>query len=832
MLSFAAIAFFAISVRVGAEPGVYRDHVEPHWYAGGTRFWYRNDLADGGREFVVVDAEHGLRRSAFDQAKVAAALAKILGRPVEARALPVDELEFAGDDVVILRGSSEWRLDLTTYEVKPTGDGAKPLVLEALRDPPQRTTRTGRATTITFINRTRGDVNIDWLSFEGERRHYATVAPGGVWESNTFDGHVWVASDRDGKTLGTYEAFRRAASVILEADTSAAPTTLPAHAPDATALAPRSRKRRSERPHEPGSADSPDGKWSIFVRDDNLFVRNRQTREETALSTDGNPGDAYDAGSVRWSPDSQKLIALRTEPAQAHPIYEVESSPKDQVQPKLRELNYLKPGDRIAHPRPQLFHIPQRQHVPVKEDLFPNPWSIDDLRWASDSSRVTFLYNQRGHQALRVIAIDASSGDTSTVVDEHSDTFIDYSGKLYCKWIGDDELLWMSERDGWNHLWLYDARAGRVKNQVTKGEFVVRSVVHVDEQKRQVWFMAGGVRAGQDPYYQHFCRVNFDGSGMTVLTEGDGEHVVQWSPGDRWFIDTWSRVDQPPITELRRSDTGALVCDLEEADAAEALASRGGRWPMRFCAKGRDGATDIYGIIVLPRAFDVQKTYPVLEEVYAGPHGFSVPKAFRTRYGTKLRMADRGMIVVQSDGMGTNWRSRAFHDVCWKNLRDAGFPDRIAWMKSAGAKFPQMDLSRVGIYGGSAGGQNAMAALLWHHDFYTVAVADCGCHDNRMDKIWWNEQWMGWPVDKSYEENSNVVNAGLLQGKLMLVVGELDSNVDPASTMQVVNALEKANKDFELVIVTGANHGAAETPYGSRRRAEFLMKNLDVAERP
>ena len=281
---------------------------------------------------------------------------------------------------------------------------------------------------------------------------------------------------------------------------------------------------------------------------------------------------------------------------------------------------------------------------------------------------------------------------------------------------------------------------------------------------------------------------------------------MEWSLGDRYFLDTWSRVDLPPVTELRNSETGKLVCALEEAEASEVLAARGGQWPRRLTAYGRDGTTHIYGIIHFPKDFDPSKKYPVVEEIYAGPQDFYTPKAFAANYGVAEKMANLGMIVVQCDGMGTSGRSKAFHDVCWKNLRDAGFLDRIAWIKEAAKKIPQMDLSRVGIFGGSAGGQNAMAALLWHNDFYKVAVADCGCHDNRMDKIWWNEQWMGWPVDKSYEENSNVINAKLLKGKLMLIFGEMDDNVDPASTMQVVNALEKANKTFDLVIVTGAHH--------------------------
>jgi dipeptidyl aminopeptidase/acylaminoacyl peptidase len=247
--------------------------------------------------------------------------------------------------------------------------------------------------------------------------------------------------------------------------------------------------------------------------------------------------------------------------------------------------------------------------------------------------------------------------------------------------------------------------------------------------------------------------------------------------------------------------------------------------PESFVAKGRDGRTDIHGLIYRPTSFDPAKRYAVVEEIYAGPHDAFVPKDYHTWCGARTT-AELGFVVVRIDGMGTNWRGKAFHDVCWKNLSDGGLPDRIAWIKAAAATRPWMDIERVGIYGGSAGGQNALAALLRHGGFYKVGVADCGCHDNRMDKIWWNEAWMGWPVDESYARNSNVTLAPQLQGALMLVVGEIDRNVDPASTLQVVNALQKADKDFDLVLVTGAGHGAAETPYGSRRRADFLVRHL------
>ena len=299
---------------------------------------------------------------------------------------------------------------------------------------------------------------------------------------------------------------------------------------------------------------------------------------------------------------------------------------------------------------------------------------------------------------------------------------------------------------------------------------------------------------------------------------------MEFSPNGKYFVDTWSRVDQPPITELHRSADGQRICVLERADDSQLLKT-GWTVPERFVARGRDGKTKIYGIIIKPSNFDPHQKYPVVEQVYAGPQGSFTPE----RFGRELRqheMAELGFIVVQSDGMGTDHRGKKFHNVCWKNLKDAGFPDRIDWIKAAAKTRPWMDLSRVGIYGDSAGGQDAMRALLDYHNFYQVAVAGSGCYDNRMDKLWWNEQWMGWPVDASYARSSDVVDAHKLKGKLMLIVGELDHNVDPASTMQTVNALEKANKDFTLVVVTGAGHGAPDTPYGNKRRMEFLMRNL------
>ncbi len=590
----------------------------------------------------------------------------------------------------------------------------------------------------------------------------------------------------------------------------------------------RGRNRPFSRPRSdrwsPRRDVSPDGQWLAFIRENNLYLRNQERGDEIELSRNATAEDAYEP-RVFWSPDSKKLVALKTRLGEDRQVYLIESSPKDQLQPKLHSLKYAKPGDRLSTTKPHLFDVAQRKEIRIHDDLFVNPWSVGEIRWSPDSSRFTFLYNQRGHQVLRVVAVDAETGEARALIDERSPTFIDYAFKQYTHYLDStNEIIWMSERDGWNHLYLYDSVTGKVKNQITRGEWVVRGVERVDDDTRQIWFLASGVDPSQDPYYLHLCRIHFDGTGFVDLTPADGTHEVTESPDHRFLVDTYSRVDLPPVTELRREADGSLVLTLEKADWT-ALRRSGWQVPERFVAKGRDGVSEIFGVIYRPTNFDAKKSYPVIEKIYAGPHGSFVPKAFAP-YHAGQSMAELGFIVVEIDGMGTSNRSKAFHDVCWKNLGDSGFPDRILWIKAAAEKYPYMDLSRIGIYGGSAGGQSALRALLAHGDFYKVAVSDCGCHDNRMDKVWWNELWMGWPVGPHYAEQSNVTNAHRLTGKLLLIVGELDRNVDPASTMQVVDALIKADKDFDLLVVPGAGHGAGGGTYGTRRTRDFFVRHL------
>jgi dipeptidyl-peptidase-4 len=791
---------------------VLHARVDAHWTSDGNAFWYRLDGPDRTREYIWVDAIAGTRRPALDQVKFAAALAATTHRPVDPQRLQIDNIEPSDDghtlnvDVKGKRWSWEIQNDALTAG---SGAAAPPPSLPAALDA-HPTLRTGEATTITFINNLKEPVNLSWNGFDGKRKRYATIDPGQRYEQNTYAGHVWIVTTVGGRLVAVFESGDSGGDAVIDdRDLATEPTR--------------------EKPtdfHEYRGSISPDGKTEAFIRDGDLFLRPRERisgEADAQLTRDATADDAYEH-NFEWSPDSAYLVARKTQEGDHRKVYLVQSSPPDQLQPKLLSYDYLKPGDRIPTTRLHLFDLRKHREIPISTKDCPTPWSVSDARWDQDSSRFTFEYNQRGHQVYRVLSVDAPSGDVKTIIDEESKTFFDYADKRFIQYLNATrEIIWMSERDGWNHLYLYDSQTGKVKNQITRGNWVVRGVDRVDEAKRQIWFRAGGIFGDQDPYYVHYCRINFDGTGLVVMTAGDGTHTIAYSPDGRFIIDRYSRVDMAPVTELRRVSDGKLISPLEKGDLSE-LEAGGWKSPERFTAKGRDGVTDIYGVIYRPTTFDPARKYPVLEDIYAGPQDSFVPKNF-SAYRRDQSMAELGFIVVQIDGMGTNNRSRAFHDVCWHNLGDSGFPDRILWIKAAAAKYPYIDATHVGIYGTSAGGQSALRALEAYGDFYKAAVADCGCHDNRMDKIWWNELWMGWPLGPWYFEQSNVTNANRISGKLLLIVGELDHNVDPSSTMQVVNALIKADKDFDLLVIPNADHGE-DGDYGERRRRDFFVRNL------
>ena len=568
---------------------------------------------------------------------------------------------------------------------------------------------------------------------------------------------------------------------------------------------------------------SPDGKWTAFIKNDNVYVREVATGKEKQLSQDGTLSNYY-SSYIQWSPDSKSVVSCRIRPVEKRYVYYVESSPADQAQPKLHKQEYAKPGDELRFKVPCIFEVESGRRLIPSTELFSHQYELSGPMWNADSKAITFEYNERGHKVYRVLEMSAVDGSVRTLIEEKEEKYVNYP-RIYRNYLSDGKrIIWSSERDNYNHLYLYDRATGKPLNQITKGEWYVRGVQHVDEANEVIYFSANGMKKGEDPYLIHYYKINFDGSNLVELTPEEGMHQCWYSSDYKYLVDVYSKVDQAPIAVLRDAKNGKIRMQLDKADIS-ALLANGWKAPEVFSAKGRDGKTDMWGVIYRPSNFDPSKKYPVIEYIYSGPGDQYVPKTFSSYNWWMTSLAELGFIVVQVDGMTTSFRSKEFEEVCYKNLKDAGLPDHIAWIKAAAQKYPYMDIDRVGIFGCSAGGQESTGAVLFHPEFYKAAHSACGCHDNRMDKIWWNELWMGYPVDESYSACSNVDNAHLLSRPLMLVVGELDDNVDPASTMQVANALIKANKDFELVVIPGAHHTMGED-FGEHKRYDFFVRHL------
>lgn len=568
---------------------------------------------------------------------------------------------------------------------------------------------------------------------------------------------------------------------------------------------------------------SPDGKWTAFIKNDNVYVREVATGKEKQLSQDGTLSNYY-SSYIQWSPDSKSVVSCRIRPVEKRYVYYVESSPADQAQPKLHKQEYAKPGDELRFKVPCIFEVESGRRLIPSTELFSHQYELSGPMWNADSKAITFEYNERGHKVYRVLEMSAVDGSVRTLIEEKEEKYVNYP-RIYRNYLSDGKrIIWSSERDNYNHLYLYDRATGKPLNQITKGEWYVRGVQHVDETNEVIYFSANGMKKGEDPYLIHYYKINFDGSNLVELTPEEGMHQCWYSSDYKYLVDVYSKVDQAPIAVLRDAKNGKIRMQLDKADIS-ALLANGWKAPEVFSAKGRDGKTDMWGVIYRPSNFDPSKKYPVIEYIYSGPGDQYVPKTFSSYNWWMTSLAELGFIVVQVDGMTTSFRSKEFEEVCYKNLKDAGLPDHIAWIKAAAQKYPYMDIDRVGIFGCSAGGQESTGAVLFHPEFYKAAYSACGCHDNRMDKIWWNELWMGYPVDESYSACSNVDNAHLLSRPLMLVVGELDDNVDPASTMQVANALIKANKDFELVVIPGAHHTMGED-FGEHKRYDFFVRHL------
>ena len=565
---------------------------------------------------------------------------------------------------------------------------------------------------------------------------------------------------------------------------------------------------------------SPDSALVAFVRDNNVWISKADGSESCQLSFDGTDAEAY--SEIVWSPDGKKLAALKKEVLKERQILLRVSRPEDQIQPRYRWLDYAKPGDRLPQCTPALFDVEARKAIPLDRTIPRDQYFLTLGEWSSDSEFFTYEYNQRGHQVYELAAVDAATGKVRTLAKEESNTFVYYYDLWRYLFKDGKHVLWISERDDWRHLYIIDTHTLQVR-QLTRGEWNVREIHHVDEEGGFILANANGFHAGEgeDPYNKHVIKIDIATGKVTDLTPENANHAVTFNRQHTAFVDNYSRPDLPTTSVLRAAD-GKVLLPIQKMDISKAQ-KQGFTMPEVFCAKGRDGVTDIWGTIYRPFKFNPKKKYPVVEYIYAGPHDSHVTKDFSgpMRFS---RLLELGFIVVTIDGMGTDNRSKSFQDVCWRNLKDAGFPDRILWIQAAAKKYKYMNLDKMGIYGYSAGGQNAMAALLFHPEFYKVGVALCGCHDNRMDKIWWNEQWMGYPVGPWYSESSNVDNAYRLEGKLMLINGEIDDNVDPASTLQVVSELIKNEKDFEQMYIPGYSHSLG-ADWITRRVFEFFWRN-------
>ena len=435
---------------------------------------------------------------------------------------------------------------------------------------------------------------------------------------------------------------------------------------------------------------SPDGKHEAFIKNDNIYIRNRATGRERALSIDGTLGNYY-SSYIQWSPDSRYVFSARIRPVEKRYVYYVESSPKDQLQPKLHKQEYAKPGDELRSKVPCIYEVETGRAIIPPTELFDKQYELFWFRWNEQGTGVTFEYNERGHQVYRLLELSAETGKVRTVVEEKSNTFVNHQ-RMYRRFLrGGNELIWMSERDNWNHLYLYDYATGKVKNQITKGPWYVREVLHVDEEARQIYFTANGMKVDkltrpsdtnfsstrqlvnsstekEDPYLIRYYRINFDGTGLTCLTPDEGNHTATFSRDRKYLVDVHSLVDRAPEASVRRVSDGSLVMPLEKADITK-LVEAGWRAPEVFVAKGRDGKTDMWGIIVRPTNFDPNKKYPIIEYIYAGPGSHYVPKSFSIYNYNMTALAELGFIVVQLDGMGTSFRSKA-------------------WIRAAAEKYP------------------------------------------------------------------------------------------------------------------------------------------------
>jgi dipeptidyl-peptidase 4 len=530
--------------------------------------------------------------------------------------------------------------------------------------------------------------------------------------------------------------------------------------------------------------------------------------------------------AVFWSPDSSKLVSYRIDARNSGRFTSLQFVPPDQLRPKAYTYVYPLPGENLAKAEPIVFAAASGQRIDVKTPPLELPFQEGPgFEWFEDSKSFFYDYSERGEKSLELRVADAATGEQRVLLREESDKYVDPGETFYRFLHSSGEILWSSERDGWNHLYLYNEKTGKLVNQTTQGPWVVHHLEFIDEKDRRAYFLAGGREKDENPYQTHLYAVGLDGKGLTLLSPENANHGVSISPDGIYFVDNFSRPDLPGASVLRRTKDGSDVRTLEKADASALLAT-GWKYPEPFQGKATDGKTDLYGIIWRPTNFDPAKRYPIVEHVYTGPQAFFAPKSFEGAIfrGGLQAVAELGFIVVMIDGRGTAGRSRAFHEYSYRNLGGA-LEDHVAMIQQMAAKYPYMDADRVGIFGTSAGGYGAAHAMLAFPAFYKVGVTISGDHDARLDKAWWNELYQGYPVEDDYKAQSNVTMADKLEGHLLIEHGDVDDNVHPAATMRFVDALMKANKSFDMLFVPNMAHGE-RNDYLARRRWDYFVQNL------
>jgi dipeptidyl-peptidase-4 len=610
------------------------------------------------------------------------------------------------------------------------------------------------------------------------------------------------------------------------------------------ALATYQCQREPARPERPNEALSPNKRWAAFVKDHNLYLRDTSTGTELQLTHDGvaawdyatplpslrpmvdqETEDVKQPAAVFWSPDSSKLITYRIDSRNSGRFTSLQFVPPGQLRPRAFTYVYPLPGEVLAKAEPIIFDVQSGKRIDMEAASIELPFQDGPgFDWFPDSKSFRYDCDDRGFKAKEVRLVDASTGEQKILLREQSDTYVDPGETFYRFVEGTGEIIWPSERDGWNHLYLY-SKTGQFVNQITQGPWVVRGIEHIDEKARRVYFSANGREKNEDPYQTHLYSVGFDGRGLELLSPENANHSVSVSPDSAFFVDSYSRPDLPGEAVLRRTKDGSEVRVLEKSDAS-ALMKLGWKFPEPFQGKAGDGTTDLFGLIWRPSNFDARKKYPIVEFVYTGPQAFFVPKSF----GGSLFLqsaAELGFVAVMVDGRGTTGRSRAFHQFSYRNL-GGSFEDHVAMIKQMAARNPYMDVTRVGIYGTSAGGYGAAHAMLAFPEFYKVGVSTSGDHDARLDKAWWNELYQGYPVQEDYAAQSNVTMASRLEGHLLVEHGDIDDNVHPAETMRFVDALMKANKTFDMLFVPNMFHGESgeHALYLVRRRWDYFVQYL------